>query len=65
MSEEEKKDVKNNIENWENEKQRYLDDGDIMSAVMCEILAENLRKEIGESKYEWRREDNIRIYKNK
>lgn len=52
MREEEKKDVKNNIENWENEKQRYLDNGDIMSAIMCEILAENLRKEIGESKYE-------------
>lgn len=52
MSEEEKKHTKKNIKYWENEKQRYLDNGDIMSAVQCEILAEHLRKEIGEAKYE-------------
>lgn len=51
MSEEEKE-TRKNIKFWEKEKQRHLDDGNIMSAVMCEILAENLRKEIGENKYE-------------
>ena len=48
----EKKEIKKNIEEWEKEKQKWLDKNDIMSAVMCEVLAENLRKEIGESKYE-------------
>lgn len=52
MNEEKIKETKKNIEFWENEKQMYLDKGDIMSAVQCELLAENLRKEIGESKYE-------------
>lgn len=52
MSEEEKKETKKNIQFWESEKQTYLDKGDVMSAVWCEVLADNLRKEIGKSKYE-------------
>ena len=52
MNEEEKKKIKKSIEYWENEKQNYINKKDIMSAVQCEILAENLRKEIGESKYD-------------
>lgn len=52
MSEEEIMETKKNIKFWEDEKQKYLDNGDIMSAVQCELLAEHLRKEIGESKDE-------------
>ena len=52
LSDEERQKIKKNIEAWEKEKQEWIDKGDIMSAVQCEILAENLRKEIGESKYE-------------
>lgn len=52
MSEEKIKEIREAITYWENEKQKYLDRNDIMSAVQCEILAENLREEIGESKYE-------------
>ena len=52
MNKEEKERIKKNINFWESEKQSYLDKNDIMGAVQCEILADHLRKEIGESKYE-------------
>ena len=41
--------TKKNIEYWENEVQQALRKNDIMKAVGCRILANNLRKEIGES----------------
>ena len=54
MSEEEQKAIEKRkyIKAWEQEAQQWLDKGDVISATMCELLAENLRKEIGESKYE-------------
>lgn len=52
LSEEKKESIKASIRFWESEKQFCLDKHDIMGAVQCEILADNLRKEIGESKYE-------------
>ena len=41
--------TKRNIEYWENEVQQALKENDIMKAVGCRILANNLRKDIGES----------------
>lgn len=41
--------VKKNIEYWENEVQNALKENDIMKAVGCRILANNLRKDIGGS----------------
>ena len=40
--------TKKNIEYWENEVQQALKENDIMKAVGCRILANNLRKDIGE-----------------
>ena len=47
MSEEKLKETKKNIEYWENEVQIALKEKDIMKAVGCRILANNLRKDIG------------------
>ena len=41
--------TRKNIEAWENEVQQALKENDIMKAVGCRILANNLRKDIGES----------------
>lgn len=41
--------VKKNIEYWENEVKKALKENDIMKAVGCRVLANNLKKEIGES----------------
>lgn len=41
--------TRKNIEYWENEVQEALKENDIMKAVGCRILANNLRKNIGES----------------
>lgn len=40
--------VEKNIEYWENEVKKAMDSGDIMKAVSCRILANRLRKDIGE-----------------
>lgn len=48
MSEEKLEETKKNIEYWENEVQIALKEKDIMKAVGCRILANNLRKDIGE-----------------
>lgn len=40
--------TKKNIEYWESEVQKALNENDIMQAVGCRILANNLRKDIGE-----------------
>ena len=40
--------TKKNIEYWENEVQEALKENDIMKAVSCRVLANNLRKDIGE-----------------
>lgn len=40
--------IKKNIDYWESEAQENLKEGDIMKAVGCRILANNLRKDIGE-----------------
>lgn len=40
--------TKKNIEYWENEVQQALKENNIMKAVGCRVLANNLRKEIGE-----------------
>ena len=50
MSEEEIKETKKNIDYWESEVRRYLDEGDIMSATWARILANNLREKIGGEK---------------
>lgn len=42
------KETKKNIEYWESEVQKALKEKDIMKAVGCRILADNLRKDIGE-----------------
>ncbi len=39
--------IKKSIDYWESEVKRNLDKGDVMSATMCRILANNLRKDIG------------------
>lgn len=40
--------TKKNIEYWENEVKQALKENDIMQAVCCRVLANNLRKDIGE-----------------
>ena len=40
--------IKKNIDYWESEVQEALKEEDIMKAVGCRILANNLRKDIGE-----------------
>lgn len=40
--------TKKNIEYWENEVKQALRENNIMKAVGCRVLANNLRKEIGE-----------------
>ncbi len=40
--------TKKNIEYWENEVKQALKENNIMKAVGCRVLANNLRKEIGE-----------------
>lgn len=40
--------TKKNIEYWESEVQQALKGNDIMKAVVCRVLANNLRKDIGE-----------------
>lgn len=42
------KETKKNIEYWESEVQKALNENDIMKAVGYRILANNLRKDIGE-----------------
>ena len=48
MSEEEIIETKKNIDYWENEVEKHLKNNDIMQAVGCRLLANNLRKQIGE-----------------
>ena len=40
--------TKKNIESWENEVQEALKNDDIIKAVGCRVLANHLRKSIGE-----------------
>ena len=40
--------TKKNIEYWENEVKQALKENNIMKAVGCRVLANNLRKNIGE-----------------
>ena len=40
--------TKKNIEYWESEVQKALKENNIMKAVGCRILANNLRRDIGE-----------------
>lgn len=40
--------TKKNIEFWESEVQKALKENDIMKAIGCRVLANNLRKDIGE-----------------
>ena len=40
--------TKKNIEYWESEVQKALRENNIMKAVGCRVLANNLRKDIGE-----------------
>lgn len=40
--------IKKNIDYWESEVQKALKEEDIMKAVGCRILANNLRIDIGE-----------------
>ena len=39
---------KKNIEYWESEVQKALKENNIMKAVGCRVLANNLRRDIGE-----------------
>lgn len=39
--------IKKNIEFWEKEVEKNLQNNDIMTAVGCRLLANNLRKSIG------------------
>ena len=48
LSEEEIIKKKKNIEFWESEVQKHLKNNDIMQAVSCRLLANNLRESIGE-----------------
>ena len=50
MSEEEIIETKKNIDFWESEVQKHLKNDDIMQAVGCRLLANNLRESIGEEK---------------
>lgn len=38
--------LEENINAWEKEVQKHLDNGDMMQACMCKVLANNLRKEL-------------------
>ena len=40
--------TKKNIEFWEYEVQKHLKNNDIMQATACRVLANNLRRSIGE-----------------
>ena len=40
--------TKKNIEYWESEVQKALKENNIMKAVGCRVLANNLRRDIGE-----------------
>lgn len=40
--------TKKNIEYWENEVKQALKENNIMKAVGCRVLANNLRRDIGE-----------------
>lgn len=40
--------IKKNIELWEDEVQKALQENDIMKACMCRVLANKLREDIGE-----------------
>lgn len=42
------KETKKNIEYWESEVQKALKEGNMMKAVSCRVLANQLRKDIGE-----------------
>lgn len=48
MTEKEKKQTKEYIEAWEREKDEALKENDIMRAIGCRLLANQLRKDIGE-----------------
>ena len=50
MSEEKIIETKKNIDFWEREVQKHLKNNDIMQAVGCRLLANNLRESIGEEK---------------
>lgn len=52
MSEEEIIETKKNINFWESEVQKHLKNNDIMQAVGCRLLANDLRRSIGEDIYE-------------
>ena len=39
--------IKKNIELWEDEVQKALQENDIMKACMCRVLANKLREDIG------------------
>lgn len=41
--------TKKNIKYWENEVQQALEENNIMKAVGCRVLANQLRKDIGEN----------------
>ena len=40
--------IKKNIDYWESEAQEAIKEGDIMKAIGCKVLANNLRRDIGE-----------------
>ena len=40
--------IKKNIDYWESEAQEAIKEADIMKAVACRVLANNLRRDIGE-----------------
>ena len=40
--------IKKNIDYWESEAQEAIKEGDIMKATGCKVLANNLRRDIGE-----------------
>ena len=48
MTDEEIKETKKNIELWEREVEKALKDDNIMKATGCRVLANELRKSIGE-----------------
>ena len=50
MSEDKINETKKNIEFWESEVQKHLDNNDIMQAIGCRLLANNLRESIGKEK---------------
>lgn len=50
MSPEKIIETKKNIDFWEGEVQKHLKNNDIMQAVGCRLLANNLRESIGEER---------------